>query len=477
MKAQFVDDLLRDQFWQAKEFFYDLIREPIFQATGSHPGLSLRQRGVLQDVVDGGARDRNSLWIDNYEQLTPSVARALEQGIDPDALAIGYEMSPGLIYFLSARGIQWVDFRISPIRFLPDLLIALRTSSPRLHASLAKAAVKAGEVRIEARKWIASFRHIERSQRKGALPTKAAIYFVGQSGSDASLIRGSEMLRALDYRAELAEVLEGMEVIYLPHPTASEGHMRSEEHTLRDFAQSVSVSRASLYETFCSEAPAEYIGISSGSLQEAEFFERKARLLHQPICPILFPDRDDAHVDGYWQFPFQLFSRPEFFEVLFQKRSMVAPVPLDQTRRDELRQLHDVWWGYADFASRPNGMTRALQRRLSERVDQVEARVAGCAELLLEEPDYQSSVYAKLYRRVFLWVDGSQLRFTDQGDCIRNGRVAGRWRVRGSHAAQRELVLIWSQGGWVDKAMGAADWSRLDCVNNLGDRFQVSALP
>ena len=139
----FLDDLTRDTWWPAKEFFYDLLREPIDQAIGIFPGPSLRQRRhdsigpELLDRTISQGRNIDVSWVNSFEQIDIETAEYLTAQIKPDMLVLGYELSPGLISFLDDKKIHWIDFRISPIRFLQDLLIAVRSSIPSLQQELA----------------------------------------------------------------------------------------------------------------------------------------------------------------------------------------------------------------------------------------------------------------------------------------------------------------------------------------------------
>lgn len=466
----FVDDLTRETWWPAKEFFYDLLREPIYQAIGVFPGPSLRQKrhGSIElqsfdrTTTQGG--DFDSSWVNSYEQVNIEIADYLTAHITPGILVIGYELTPGLISFLEARKIDWIDFRISPIRFLQDLVIAVRSSIPQLQSDLASLAVHESEIRLEAGRLIAAFRHSERYSRMkaGTMLSEHTVYVIGQTQGDTSLVKDGKIITLNHYEDTLRSLLNGKRSLYVPHPATTQGHALEEYSFLRSLDGNIEPSQRPLYDLFCSEQPAEFVGISSGALQEARFFRRKATTLYRPICPILYPDVEPRELEGFWQIPLSTFTSPKFFKIVFGIQRSMERTPLDQVERDQLRKLHDVWWGYAAISGRPNQATHFNQRRLEEKLSEVEKRIGTTVSLLLDYPRTSDPIYANLLKMNYEWYDGSIVSLKSDGNVLRNQQNAGIWSIQKQNDPS-VIYISWEKTGQIDKVVRNPEWDHLIC--------------
>lgn len=480
----FIDDIRRTSFWPAKEFFYDLLREPATEVFGEAPQESLRQQiakerehPLFSPLFDVSSSDDSS-WASGYEQIDATFAATLQEVIRSDVLVVGYELTPGLINFFDEKAIPWLDLRISPVRFLPDLLIAVRTSLPDVQNELSRYSICASEIRNNASQSIASARYRERYHRmdnhNGAVGSPIT-YIIGQTPHDASLVEGGQFIRLSDYKDQLVSLLHDKEVAYLPHPSAPTWHRAEDCAFLRQIIEKFSVSGIALYDAFSSEREAEFIGLSSGSLQEAAFFGRKTTMLHRSVCPLRYPDSNIHDTSAYWQIPFQIFSDPAFLKLLSGEKPNIEPIPLNRITNNALRKLHDVWWGYAEVAGRSNVLTDVQQRPLANQIRLLEQRLSQTVALFLATPDYMSERYINLYNRKYRWLDGAIVTFMPDGNVHRNGEPQGRWWELSS-GSSKEIYLVWGDNGWIDKAIGNSGWMQLHCVNNIGHHFTVESV-
>lgn len=471
----FVDDVFRHSYWPAKEFIYDLLRIPLRKVTGETPQMSVRhlmwQDGLLTPrSVPAGPRDEPR-WAEQYNGLYPDSKAALARYIDPGKLYICYEASPGLLSFLNEHGVTYVDVRISPLRFLPDLLFALRSNSTSINEILARAALSGSEIETEAQLLCASFRHRERYDRRDiASNGTAPVYFVGQTPNDASIIVEQKAFRLTDAVHFLAERLNGRQVVYLKHPWAPAQHIQAETSLLASVCKSLFMTDANSYDLLCSEAPAEFIGISSGLLQEAAFFDKKATAILPHVCP-LAPD-DGPSATGYYQFTFGMFMSGEFWRSILAGHSFIRRDTTGNLKPNQLRELHDVWWGYAVHKARPNDYTRAQSRDLQKQLTQVQGQAQLLMDLVTSHPSATAGGGDPISSRRWKWVSGGLVTFEPGGLIYRDGIRTGVWRR--VNTAHNTVLAIWDNGGWLD-IVHYDGHGTLTCRNNSGHTFHVQA--
>jgi hypothetical protein len=387
-------------------------------------------------------------------------------------LVIGYELSPGLISFLDDKKIDWIDFRISPIRFLQDLLIAIRSSIPSLHQGLASLAVEASEIRLEASRLMAAYRHSERYARmRGETVLRDhTVFVIGQTQGDASLVQNGQFISFETYGERLRLLLSGKRSAYVPHPVTTLEHVHDDYSFLRQLDEKMEFLNSPLYDMFCSEQSAEFVGLSSGALQEARFFRREATPLFKPICPILYPDLEPRSLLGSWQIPLATFTSPKFFRMVFGLEPKMERTPLDQVDRNQLRKLHDVWWGYAAISGRPNQETQFSQQNLEKRLSAVEKRVATSTSLLLDFPRTSDPLYAGLYKVSFDWHDGSTVRLKSDGIVLRDNQAVEFWATQTQNDPS-VVYVVWEIDGRFDKVVRNPEWDNIICQTDTNSFF------
>ncbi len=472
----FIDDLFRHSFWPAKEFFYELPAEPLRHVLGAPAGPSVRRQmwrdGLLTPPSVPAGPTEEADWLSQYASLRQDSKDIIKPYIDPDALYICYEASPGLCAFLDELGIVYIDIRISPLRFLPDLLIALRSNSAEINAVLAQAAITRHDIAREASLLAASFRHLER-YGTGTPPAEqdVPVFFVGQTSTDASLISGQKRFTLNDAEPLLSERLSGRKVAYLQHPSATAEHMQGEIAVLSRFASSVEPAQANSYDLLCSEAPCEFLSISSGLIQEAEFFDKKAYRILPPVCPLDFPGEAPGG-NGYHQITFDTFVSDPFWSAILRQGSMIDRDSLRNMKPNRLRELHDVWWGYAAHKARPNDYTRAQNRETLQQLKRLEETTQFLMELVSTEPDARAPAGDDISRHRWQWISGGVVSFDPDGIIRRDGVRAGIWRRLAK--MPDGALAIWDGGIWMDAVHHDGN-GVLHCRNNAGDRFQVLA--
>lgn len=356
-----LDDLLRDDFWPAKEFIYDLLRVPVFAASGLNIGKGPR-RGQRSNLLPGFDETRflqlcgaSSDWAVGYRGVSAAAADYLRQHLPPHALVLSYEMPPWLQQVLDANGSDWLDIRLSGLRFGADLYFALRTNNPALYAAVHAHSVSATEVAAEAALLAAKLRYRLRYEPIAGAMNDQCIY-IGQTERDASLITDDgRFVRAADYAQTLKQLAASGPLHYKPHPFAGD-FARQEQAALEQITgRKVSICEADTYELLAREDKILLVGLSSGVLQEAAWFGREAYALFRPICEPRFdaaPDtRGYLHVASH-----QCMSQP-MWSALLGTPGEQPPLKLPP-RPNHLRELHNTWWGYSTAMLRHSDFQR-----------------------------------------------------------------------------------------------------------------------
>lgn len=353
-----LDDLLRKEYWQAKNFFYDLIREPIKQVTGgydikssprnnsSHNLCPSFDEQTFLNLINQG---RDLPWNYFYYTISKQAEEYLIEHIPTNCLILSYEMPPWLEKVLLSNRISFIDIRISPLRFASDLYIALRTNNDLINSRLVRWQVCKEEILLEASLVAASVRHSRRHEARNRSLDGVLVY-VGQTPDDASLVdQQGSFLRPDAFSKTIVSETEKKKFVYKPHPNVGVFAEKERQMLSNVIGTNVELCYEDIYELLGADDQIELIGISSSSLQEAYWFDKPTTMLYKPICPILTTEGTDL----YSQVRFLDFISPIFWHSLCVPN---APVPkvekLSVIGPNALRKLHNMWWGYSNFLLR-----------------------------------------------------------------------------------------------------------------------------
>lgn len=458
-KILFLDDVARSEFWPAKEFFYDMLRTIIKQSNKITIGASVRK--LLENDATMSKLLAQIAWEDNYEFLHQEYIDIIQPYISERMLVIGYEMSPSLIQFLSNKNIAWLDFRISPIRFLPDLVIAIRSSLKFINKKLSANSLSKEEVELEATKIAASYRHNE-NYNKYPLQYKNTIFVIGQTPKDASIIKNNRYLTLQDFDGQIRLVTNKKEIVYIPHPSSNEIHVEKEVSFLKTINSNVSISHTPLYDLFSLNQDSTFIGISSGGLQEAIFFGKESIILFQPICEVLYRD-DKYNSNAFWQIGFSDFLSNDFWRMVLDKKNYRRETSVQKLRKNELRQLHNVWWGYSSINIRNDDVF--LQSNLN-----TEYKIKQMLKFCFHSPFTNSVNSYGFEGGKYFWIN-RVVNFSKDGKIFCNDIEEGQWLLGSTF--EKSIIIIWKNGFWIDKATSINNWNELNCINYLGHKFII----
>ncbi|WP_428484276.1 hypothetical protein [Rhodopila sp.] len=191
---------------------------------------------------------------------------------------IGYELPPGLIAVLDAEAIPYIDLRIHPVRFLDDLLFAVRASEPETQAALLDVAVAEAEVIATAGLREAMCQMITDSP----LPDDTLLV-LGQRPMDATQIVAGRFFDAMDHVDRITAICHSHRAILLkPHP-------QEQEHGLLVVAAGVArnligVTSDNLYRLLSLPMVTAVLTVNSSAAHEAAYFgKRDYTLAPRPV--------------------------------------------------------------------------------------------------------------------------------------------------------------------------------------------------
>jgi len=387
-----IEDLVRPTtIWPWGMF--DLAREPILQGcrvdmvaplgSGKCPIAPEFDPVGFRALIPRPPDDAPWRWL--FRRIPDEAFARVDRAVPDGAVVISFEMPPWLSELCDRRGIPYLDFRVSPIRFCRDLYLAVRTNAPALHARLIGEAVTEDEIRLEAGMLAASIRMHQGcldEQDRYPVDLDGVTVFVGQAPYDTSIIDDFDRpLRTDDYADRIRTLVEGRTLLHKPHPMAP--WFADEER--RSLAAIVGVDvrncPQNAYQILGTRDDVHLIGISSGMLQEARYFGKTAHTLFRPFVPVA-PPRDPHGEGTYLQVRFDKFLAPGFWHRLLTP-ALAAPrvEAISPFQANHLRETSTFWWDYSKVMTwqRPQWI-EAFERSggglLRARIERLEAELA-----------------------------------------------------------------------------------------------------
>lgn len=320
--------------------------------------------------------ERASFWARNYYSLTNGEA-ALEylfSHIPPDALVLSFEMPPWLRSACLERNVRFLDMRVSPLRFGRDLYVAMSTSNDAMLERIASHAPLPEELRLEAALLSANIRmHLRRLHEIGELSLQEegvlddSLIFVGQAPYDASILcpRKGRPLRCNDFAEQLRALANGRRVMYKAHPFASEFGKQECAMLSEILGRQVEAMQANAYQLLSCADTLQLVGISSGLLQEASWFDKEAHILFQPFVPLAFEGSEQLASSQYQQIRFQQLVAPAFWHrVLTPTQDPPRLAALPPVSHHHARETFDQWWDYEKVLTWRRSLPYAMFERL-----------------------------------------------------------------------------------------------------------------
>jgi hypothetical protein len=337
---------------------HELFRAQIAAATGVAPELVLaREYGHLDRkkfyALAGLGEPSEDGWVriasGDYDRSAAEYFAECFRG----ALVISHEAG-SLLRVMDDAGIEYIDFRVAPIRFLDDILLCFKSNVPGVSERLLPYRFELDDIQFFVNKLRArycvrmSIDDVGTKLNCAGLPPNSLL-LCGQSGADLSLIRDGCMVTMRDCREKLEEVVSQYDhVYYKKHPAPGDRDITWE--VVRGM-RNVRRVDTNIYQMLCDDNLSGVAALSSGVLTEARFFEKQTHFLSHEYIAL----SGDANADGAEEY---VMTRDEYYSPMFWRDIFSPCVETNScrdfsfsTRTHLLRNLIDCWWGYEPEAS------------------------------------------------------------------------------------------------------------------------------
>lgn len=230
-----------------------------------------RKRYLIKNSPGLIRKSPSQIWAENYFKSFGTPKKYILNELKSHAcikrrdVVFGWETPPYLKSLLTEQGVSYIDFRLSPLRFLTDYGIDISTNCQR-HAELFEQCAEFLENSHELQK----FKHETASRRPFE---KSRLVIIEQTPMDASIIsREGSFKHIFDYADTIREISKSFdEIIFRKHPKN-----KTENWTAikKQFPAAELDTSDQAYELF--RPNAVFCAVSSSVLHEAEAVGLKA---------------------------------------------------------------------------------------------------------------------------------------------------------------------------------------------------------
>jgi hypothetical protein len=283
-------------------------------------------------------------WASAFDRI--SDRSAFDRHVTPRLhrqFCIGYELPPCLIAEFDAAAIPYVDVRIHPVRFLDDLLFAVRGPHAGTMAELFRMAVTESEVIATAGLREAMCQMISES----SLPDDTMLV-LGQRPMDSSQIIDGRFYDAAEQADEIAGLCNSHRAVLLkPHP-------QEREHSLLLVASGVArnvigVTDDNLYRLLSLPQVTAVLTVNSSAAHEVPYFGKRLHAL-APLC-VRFGWRGEVpDADRYASLDDRVLT-PDFWRTVLAPHMPVTPVDGVRlvAKPNRLRIALDSFWNFQEI--------------------------------------------------------------------------------------------------------------------------------
>ncbi|WAC59937.1 hypothetical protein [Brevundimonas sp. SL130] len=208
----------------------------------------------------------------------PQDARRMLTDPLQDALVIGYELPESTTHVLAEAGIPFIDFALHPVRFLDDLVFALRTNLPALHDVLVQHRLPDDVIHQQAA-WIKA----KSAWMRQPMPLPpGTVLILGQVEHDRAMLREDGGFHSLqDHAGRIHQLCcDYPLVLFKPHPYDAAGS--ASQQAIRRFG-SIQWVKPSFYQLLCQPELERVVALNSSGLTEAAYFGVEAEALLPPL--------------------------------------------------------------------------------------------------------------------------------------------------------------------------------------------------
>jgi hypothetical protein len=200
----------------------------------------------------------------------------------PTILVIGWGMPPSLMRLIDEGGASFIDFEVAPIRFGPHLAFCARTNDRQIEQALESWRIDEEAFWNDATILKGCFaRRGSPNIFNGSLSVGL---FCGQTHIDLALVQDGRIMQPIDLVEPIQRLATEVDVLLIkPHPYEEDvSHLKQ----LATHIPNATWTDANIYALLCADNLEFVCGLSSGALQEANYFMKRS-------VPLIGPDRNN----------------------------------------------------------------------------------------------------------------------------------------------------------------------------------------
>jgi hypothetical protein len=288
----------------------------------------------------------DALWASCYEEVCPPVADCVERVVRSHLRArfcVGYELPPYVVRLLESWAIPFVDLRIHPIRFMDDLMFAVRASDPATRCALSAHAVADAEVSMTAGLREAMCRLIS----DASFPDDTLLV-LGQRPYDSSQIVGGAFFDAMDHLPRITDICAQYRGVLLkPHPN-------ERAHSLLVAVAGIApnilgVVNDNVYRMLAMPQVSAVLTVSSSVAHEAPYFGKTVHAL-APL-PLRLGWRGDPLDSAMYAALDDCVLSPDFWRMVLRPHTPVTPHDGVRfaAKPNRLRVALDSFWNFNEI--------------------------------------------------------------------------------------------------------------------------------
>lgn len=299
-----------------------------------------------------------------------------------NSFVIGFELPQVFINLFNKHNISFIDIIIHPIRYLDDLILALRTNNQNIFGAAKKYQLSSKQFYLNA-----SFHKAKLSRQKSLNLEKKSALFTGQIEVDKSLIKDGTCLSILSFKEELINLASQYKTIYFKrHPYSKNNN--DEEEFLKQIPN-IKYINNNFYQLLAQEEISSVYSISSSTVYEAKYWGKKACYLYKN--PFFFSDDENQFFDKQKYIPLTHdLLLPAFWqEVLFSVIPTVSSADVPKLNmpltNNFFRNSLNLNWGYEflDNSLKKVNKSSTLNNKLSVRIKRFIKEIPLLGKLLV----------------------------------------------------------------------------------------------
>lgn len=340
----------------AIQWLHSLLKYPIKFASGLDAEiLTIDQFRLTLDEIYAFNRSAPTVdaWAHLFEEMPAALSDIFISELN-DALVIGWELPKSLCDALRNADITYIELSVHPIRFMDDILISARSSSPAIDDALLSQSVTEQDCYIQA--GIISAFFIRRTVPRD----EPYALFAAQTKVDRSLLKDGKLLSQKWIADELlAQLPQGMPLLLKDHPVQPSDELF---RILRSAGVNVQRMGGSIYRQFSERRLTSVYTASSSAGLESKYFGHTTKFLYRPCFDIVFNGQPHEKSRNQFKSIDGRIISPNFWRIILNQSIETTPFAAEtiSSRADLLRATLNFHWGFGeifnDFTVKSSGL-------------------------------------------------------------------------------------------------------------------------